>query len=109
MANEEHVARLKQGVDAWNAWRRENPGERPRLSGAILNGAILRWANLSTADLNGTILNGADLRGAILNGAKLRGADLTGAMLSRTVFGDVDLTEVKGLDQCEHSGPSIID
>jgi hypothetical protein len=20
MANEEHVARLKQGVDAWNAW-----------------------------------------------------------------------------------------
>ena len=24
MANEEHVARLKQGVVAWNEWRAEN-------------------------------------------------------------------------------------
>jgi hypothetical protein len=24
MANEEHVALLKQGVDAWNEWRDEN-------------------------------------------------------------------------------------
>ena len=24
MANEEHVALLKQGVDAWNAWRLGN-------------------------------------------------------------------------------------
>jgi hypothetical protein len=24
MANEEHLARLKQGVEVWNAWRREN-------------------------------------------------------------------------------------
>ena len=23
MAGEEHIGRLKQGVDAWNAWRRE--------------------------------------------------------------------------------------
>ena len=25
MANGEHVALLKQGVDAWNAWRQANP------------------------------------------------------------------------------------
>ena len=25
MANEEHVALLKQGMDAWNAWRDKNP------------------------------------------------------------------------------------
>jgi hypothetical protein len=29
MANDEHVALLKQGVDAWNAWRAENPNIRP--------------------------------------------------------------------------------
>jgi hypothetical protein len=35
MANEEHLARLKHGVEAWNAWRRENFGmEPPDLSGA---------------------------------------------------------------------------
>ena len=25
MANDEHVALLKKGVDAWNKWRRDNP------------------------------------------------------------------------------------
>jgi hypothetical protein len=31
MANDEHVALLKQGVDAWNVWREENPDIRPDL------------------------------------------------------------------------------
>ena len=31
MANEEHVALLKQGAEAWNAWRHENPDIRPDL------------------------------------------------------------------------------
>ena len=39
MANDEHVAILKQGVDAWNAWRRANLGTRPDLSGADLTDA----------------------------------------------------------------------
>jgi hypothetical protein len=25
MANDEHIALLKQGADAWNKWRDENP------------------------------------------------------------------------------------
>jgi hypothetical protein len=25
MANEEHLAQLKQGVEAWNAWREKHP------------------------------------------------------------------------------------
>jgi hypothetical protein len=44
MANDEHVALLKQGVDAWNAWRRYNPDIRPDLSEANLSGADLRRA-----------------------------------------------------------------
>jgi hypothetical protein len=36
MANDEHVALLKQGVAAWNAWRRDNPDVRPDFSGADL-------------------------------------------------------------------------
>ena len=39
MANDEHIALLKQGVAAWNAWRDENPNIRPDLSMASLRQA----------------------------------------------------------------------
>jgi hypothetical protein len=51
MANDEHVAKLKQGVEAWNAWRRENPDIRPELSGADLRDWDLRIVDLSNACL----------------------------------------------------------
>jgi Pentapeptide repeats (8 copies) len=76
MANEGHVAKLKEGVDAWNAWRRENPDIRPDLSVAELSEANLKGANLSGANLGG-----ADLRGAALVDADLTGADLTGCLV----------------------------
>ena len=65
MANNEHVALLKQGVDAWNAWRDENPDIRPDLSGANLSGADLRGA---VEEMIGAGVNPmrADLRGADL-------------------------------------------
>ena len=82
MANDEHVALLKKGVAAWNAWRDENPDIRPDLRGADLCGADLSGANLSEADLSGANLSEANLSGANLSGANLSGADLTGANLS---------------------------
>jgi uncharacterized protein YjbI with pentapeptide repeats len=92
MASEEHVKILKQGVEVWNRWRKENPGVRPDLHGADLStadlrGANLNGANLSRADLNGAILNGADLRGANLHEADLFGADLSVADLSQAALG----------------------
>jgi uncharacterized protein YjbI with pentapeptide repeats len=51
MANEEHLARLKQGVDAWNQWRKEYPILMPDLSGADLVMAHLVGLDLSTANL----------------------------------------------------------
>src|SRR3954471_676514 len=73
MANEEHVALLKQGVDAWNAWRRENPNVSPDLS----------RANLAEADLSKEKLLRADLSEVNLLGVNLRGADLFRADLFR--------------------------
>ncbi|MFZ1221481.1 MAG: toll/interleukin-1 receptor domain-containing protein [Chthoniobacterales bacterium] len=75
MAKEEHLAILKQGVDAWNRWRIENL-ETPDLSGANLN-----RANLNGADLNGANLIAANLFSAHLVGSKLITADLSGANL----------------------------
>jgi hypothetical protein len=34
MANDEHLAILKQGVEVWNEWRQKNPDVRPDLSRA---------------------------------------------------------------------------
>jgi hypothetical protein len=82
MANDEHGALLKQGVDAWNAWRKENPDIRPDLSGANLSGAALRRAHLYGANLSGADLSGADLSEADLSEAPLVSADLTGADLT---------------------------
>jgi len=91
MANDEHVALLKQGVAAWNAWRRETPNIRPDLSNADLglanlNDATLMEANLSGANLTyarliGAKLSRADLSFANLSVAHLHGADLIGANL----------------------------
>ncbi|MCI0727865.1 MAG: toll/interleukin-1 receptor domain-containing protein [Chloroflexi bacterium] len=153
MANEEHLAILKQGVEVWNQWRKDNPGIWPDLVEADLGGANLRGVNLRRADFRGANLNGAnlskadlveaDLSGANLNRADLSkasflmanlngtgvsGADLSGANLGEanfimadlsgaefggawvlwTIFADVDLSEVKGLEEVNHEGPSTI-
>ena len=169
MANLEHLAKLKEGVEAWNTWRRHNPAIRPDLHKADLHGTYLvtanlggadlwganlwranLWgvyfggANLSRADLSDANLGRADLRGADFNKANLRGADfdgadlhgtdlreaalcganlcganlgradlagadLTNAKLSETIFANVELMAVKGLESCFHEGPSMID
>src|SRR3954468_3441589 len=51
MVEGEHVARLKQGVEAWNAWRRDGSCARPNLRGADLQQTDLVGADLSAADL----------------------------------------------------------
>jgi uncharacterized protein YjbI with pentapeptide repeats len=53
MANDDHVAQLRKGAIAWNAWREENRDIRPDVSEANLSGADLRKAHLSGAKLRG--------------------------------------------------------
>ncbi len=86
---------------------------RADLSAADLSGADMHEANLFEANLSGASLRGAELVGAQLSGATLIGADfsdadLSGAWVGNTVFGDLDLREVKGLETVFHQGPSII-
>lgn len=56
MANEEHVALLRKGVNAWNKWRKENPEVLPNIRGANLMNTSLVDANLRGADLKEPIL-----------------------------------------------------
>jgi uncharacterized protein YjbI with pentapeptide repeats len=100
MANEEHVALLRQGVAAWNAWRDEKPNIRPDLSGADLRQGDLSGADLRQAYLGEANLGGADLRDANLSEASLARADLHGAYLSGAELTRADLREAY-LDQAD--------
>jgi hypothetical protein len=104
-----------------------------RLGGTIFTGANLSKASLMGADLSGTNLNntflcGADLSSAMLSDASLNNTDLReitliGTTLIRTtlsysslhqskigwtIFADIDLSTVKGLETIKHVGPSTI-
>jgi uncharacterized protein YjbI with pentapeptide repeats len=97
MANPNHIARLMEGVTAWNTWREENNTVRPDLSGADLRGKIPSEANLRGADLRGAVFVNADLRRANLREAHLFGADLIAALLReadlrRAFLRDADLS-----------------
>jgi len=125
MANPEHLAILKQGVEAWNQWRRRLPNvevdlaradlederliginfhsvnlKRATLRGANLSQADLTWANLIYANLSEASLMGADLRDAYLIDTDLHRADLSNANFQRAQLTEVNLSSavVKGTD-----------
>jgi uncharacterized protein YjbI with pentapeptide repeats len=178
MANEEQLAILRQGVEVWNSWRRNNPYvtidlqqaylRRQNLSGidfsranlaaadftdanltkanlmkanlieaklrtafgndvssvdvgtiwesdvhADLSEANFEEADLTLADLGDAVVmrarfSGANLGWANLHNAYLRGSEFRGAQLHVTVFGNSDLSEVIGLEDVHHVGPSQI-
>ena len=79
------------------------------LSEADLSEANLSEAHLSEAHLKKANLSNADLSEANLSNADLRGADLSEAIIFDTIFANVDLSAVAGLDSIIHGGPSRID
>ncbi len=87
MADETHLAELKRGVEAWNAWRAAHADKRPDLSNASLRGL-----HLPKADLAGADLRKADMRGTVLSEAILIGANLAGANLVKTTLDGANLS-----------------
>jgi uncharacterized protein YjbI with pentapeptide repeats len=91
MANEEHLAKLREGVAAWNSWRKEKPGVKPDLRyadlhGMELDGADLSGSNLCRANLVNVSLREADVRESLLAEADLTQSDLQEADLSWSDF-----------------------
>ena len=83
MANEEQVKILRQGVEVWNKWRKENPDAKINLV----------EANLKRANLRGANLREANLRKADFIEADLREVDFTYAHLMEAEFGLANLME----------------
>jgi len=76
VANSEHLAKLDEGVEAWNNWR-VNHAFLPDLRGAALSGRDLSTANLRGADLRGAGFEASSLFRASLREANLQGIDLS--------------------------------
>jgi hypothetical protein len=105
MADQEQLALLRSGVEAWNAWRAERADVPIDLAGADLTAASLEHANLIRANLAHAHLEGADLTSAQLFGAHLEGANLNAAKLDGADLGWANLshatmlsTEINGTD-----------
>jgi hypothetical protein len=58
MANEAHLAILKKGVEAWNRWRKENPGIAPDLNEANLSEVALVERTFGMRSLSDRTLKG---------------------------------------------------
>src|ERR1039457_5458284 len=102
MANREHLAKIKEGVGAWNEWRKASPEIIPDLSGGNLGDAKLREADFSKGNLREANLSRANLTQATLNEANLRGTNLHSAHLNEVPLREADLT------QAELSGATLI-
>jgi hypothetical protein len=110
MANPEHVSMLREGgVHEWNAWRLAHPGVIPNLFKAELSKADLAGDDANGANLYRANLEGANLIGTNLHGANLREANLVSTRLGFTLFGNANLAGARGLDACQHFGPSVVD
>lgn len=82
MAYREHLEILKQGVDVWNQWRKNNITVRPSLTEADLQGGDFKGINLRLVNLTAASFSGADLSGANLCETKMIFANLTDANIT---------------------------
>src|SRR5437868_1961926 len=93
MANQDHLAKLKEGVEVWNQWREEHPGIQPDLQKANL-----REANLQKADLQEAFFDvGTRLRDAVLGDGRSGGAAVADLNWGGANLAVVDWTQVKVL------------
>jgi hypothetical protein len=93
MANPEHLAILKQGVEVWNRWVLDPHNIPVDLREANLAGMDLTGIKLMSALLDGADLHGTDLRSSDLRSTSMRRANLTKAKFSAALATHARLSE----------------
>ena len=103
MANQEHLALIKQGATIWNQWYKQNKKIVPDLAKANLSGldlskidlhkANLAGANISNTDLTNACLVDSNLEGANFLRSNLENANLKGANLDYVIFSQAKLND----------------
>jgi hypothetical protein len=88
MANPEHLAILKQGVEVWNKWRQDHPEIMPDL-----RSCDLQCKNSQGADFSHTDFTEADISNSLRMFSDFRQANCTYTVLSRTEFHEANLRQ----------------
>jgi uncharacterized protein YjbI with pentapeptide repeats len=97
---------LRQGVNAWNLWRKKYSNLRPNLQSANLNGMHLEGIDLREADLSSAALQNCDLYKANLSGATAMAARLQRSDLSRSLLIGANL-RLADLSEADLSGADM--
>jgi uncharacterized protein YjbI with pentapeptide repeats len=102
MADNNQIAILSQGVEAWNKWRKENPDVlidlknaklmHMNLENANLANADLKEANLSFTNFKNANLVFSNLESAVFYFANFEGANFAAAHLENAFLEDANLT-----------------
>ena len=82
---------------------------KANLEEANIQGGLLLEANLTGANFSGADLQSANLSGANLTDADLSTANIAKTVFNRSIFSNVEMGKVKGVESCRHLGPSILD
>jgi uncharacterized protein YjbI with pentapeptide repeats len=107
MADQQHLDRIRHGVDDWNQWRADSPGLLVNLCGADFRRADLSQASFRSANLQHANFRKADQVEFTLIQAILRGQNLTEADRTCINFRGWNLVGID-LSQADLSGANFV-
>jgi uncharacterized protein YjbI with pentapeptide repeats len=98
MGDADYLQLIKQGAEAWNRWREQNPETKPDLTNADLRGAKLEGYNFKDACMEGVRLHEAKLVNANLENANLKNAKIQYANLQSAKLAGANLRGVNFME-----------
>jgi len=108
LANANLMSANLRDADLSNAILEHAHLDGTNFEGASFVAAYVDDADFSYADLTNANMDGASISGTHFQNTELSGSNWQNAMLGATVFDDVDLSNVRGLEEVGHLQPSTI-
>ena len=107
MANQEQLAILKQGVQAWNDWRKNNQKIQPDLSNTDFRGAELDFIDFSNTNLMNINFSKSKLSYAKFRDASIGKTNFNQAILIKADFSFVNLIDNVDFTEADLTGAML--
>ena len=106
---------LQKGVNAWNAWRKDNPGIQPVFEGKIIKNLNLEKAELYrskfincqivASNFYGAIINRAEIINTRIDNSIFCNSDFFGAKISDSEINHSDFSKIEIEESVESDEP----